>query len=182
VGASALNRKIVTPKVNKKAIVVVAAALILISITIGTILNQYWRIASLDRTNDELSEKLENTTQELESLQKNYADLQNGLGVYVNPDWKPPIETRLGIKLMDNGQRFGKYYLWVTGEAQNTGNHTAYNVTLIFKLHTDNGTQVKPQILGTLKPYETISTRLTIWSDIGTITSWELETAATYQP
>jgi hypothetical protein len=167
---------------NRKAIAAAAIALILTGITTGIILNQYLRIAALNRTNSELSEKLENTTHELDALQKNYTDLQNGSGVKWNPDLQPPIETRLGVKLMDNGQRFGKYYLWVTGEVQNSGNQTAYNVTLIFKLYTDNGTQVKPQLLGTLKPNETISTRLTIWSEIGTITNWEIETSATYQP
>jgi hypothetical protein len=122
--------------------------------------------------------KLENATQELNALQKNYTDLQNGLSANLGP----PIETRLGIKVMDNGARFGKYYLWVTGEVHNAGNLTAYNVNLIFKLYTDNGTQVKTHTLGTLKPYETISIRLPVWSEIGTIESWELEPVATYKP
>lgn len=167
------------PPANQKAIVAAAIALILTALMTGIILSQYWKIASLDKANKELSEKLETTSHELETLQKT---LQNGSGVDLNSGSQPPIKTMLGIKLMDNGQRFGEYYLWVTGEVQNVGNRTAYNVTLIFKLYTDNGTQVKPQMLGTLKPNETISTRLTIWSEIGTITSWELETAATYKP
>jgi hypothetical protein len=172
-----LNRKIL-PKVSRKVIVVVGAALILSSIIVGIFLNQYWRIASLDKTNNELLMKLENATQELNALQKNYTDLQNGLSANLGP----PIETRLGIKLMDNGQRFGKYYLWVTGEVQNAGNLTAYNVNLIFKLYTDNGTQVKGLTLGTLKPHETVSIRLPVWSEIGTIKNWELEPVATYKP
>jgi hypothetical protein len=167
---------------NRKAIGAVAVALILTSVAAGALLNQYWRIASLDRTNKELSQKLENTTHQLEALQKNYTDLQTSSGINLNSGLQPPIDTRLGIRLMDNGQRFGKYYLWVTGEVQNLGNQTAYNVALIFKLYTDKGTQVKPQLLGTLKPNETISMRLTIWSEIGTISSWELETGATYHP
>ena len=155
----------------------VAVTLILISTIIGIFLNQYWKIAALERTNNELLKKLEDTTRELESFQKDYADLHDILNANLNP----PIETRLGIRLMENGQRF-KTYLWVTGEVSNAGNLTAYNVKLIFKLYTDNGTQVKQQTLGTLKPYETVSIRLSVWSEIGLIESWDLEPVATFEP
>ena len=162
---------------SKKGIGMVGITLILIIIIMGILLNQYWKIAALDRTNNELLKKLENTTQELASLQKDCTDLQKILNVNLNP----PIETRLGIRLMDIGLRF-KTYLWVTGEVYNAGNLTAYNVKLIFKLYTDKGTEVKQHHLGTLKPYETISIRLSVWSEIGLIKSWDLEPVATYKP
>lgn len=160
---------------SKKAVVIVAATLILISIITGILLTQYWKISTLEKTNNELLKKLEETTQELVSLQENYTDLQKMLSVNLDP----PIETRLGIKLMENGQRY-RNYLWVTGEVFNAGNVTAYNVNLIFKLYTDNGTEVRQLLLGTLKPYETISIRLSVWSNIGLIKSWELVPAATF--
>ncbi len=160
---------------SKKAVVIVAATLILISIITGILLTQYWKISTLEKTNNELLKKLEETTQELVSLQENYTDLQKMLSVNLDP----PIETRLGIKLMENGQRY-RNYLWVTGEVINAGNVTAYNVNLIFKLYTDNGTEVRQLLLGTLKPYETISIRLSVWSNIGLIKSWELVPAATF--
>ncbi len=160
---------------SKKAVVIVAATLILISIITGILLTQYWKISTLEKTNKELLKKLEETTQELASLQENYTDLQKMLSVNLDP----PIETRLGIKLMENGQRY-RNYLWVTGEVINAGNVTAYNVNLIFKLYTDNGTEVRQLLLGTLKPYETISIRLSVWSNIGLIKSWELVPAATF--
>ena len=91
---------------SKKGIGMVGIALILITIIIGILKkNQYWKIAAFERTNNELVKKLENTTQELESLQKDYTDLQKILNANLNP----PIETRLGIRLMENGLRFKTY-------------------------------------------------------------------------
>ena len=122
--------------------------------------------------------KLENATQELESLQKNFTDSQNN----VNANSTPQIVTRLGLKLIDiSSGRYGDNLLWVTGKIQNMGNATAYNVQLLFKLYTDNGTQVKQLMFGTLKPYEIISIRRNVWSEIGTIESWDLEPVATYE-
>ena len=144
----------------------------------GILLNQYWRIASLEASNLNLLMKLENATQELESLQKNFTDSQNN----VNANSTPQIVTRLGLKLIDiSSGRYGDNLLWVTGKIQNMGNATAYNVQLLFKLYTDNGTQVKQLMFGTLKPYEIISIRRNVWSEIGTIESWDLEPVATYE-
>ena len=141
-------------------------------------MNQYWRIASLEASNLNLLMKLENATQELESLQKNFTDSQNN----VNANSTPQIVTRLGLKLIDiSSGRYGDNLLWVTGKIQNMGNATAYNVQLLFKLYTDNGTQVKQLMFGTLKPYEIISIRRNVWSEIGTIESWDLEPVATYE-
>jgi len=96
---------------------------------------------------------------------------------------KPPIGTRLGIRLIDfSGGRYSDNYLWVTGEIYNAGNLTAFDVKLVFKLYTDNGTQAKQHALGTLKPHQNVSVRLTVWSEIGTIKTWDLETTATYEP
>ena len=132
----------------------------------------------MEASNLNLLMKLENATQELESLQKNFTDSQNN----VNANSKPQIVTRLGLKLIDiSSGRYGDNLLWVTGKIQNMGNATAYNVQLLFKLYTDNGTQVKQLMFGTLKPYEIISIRRNVWSEIGTIESWDLEPVATYE-
>jgi hypothetical protein len=145
----------------------------------GILLNQYWRIASLEASNSELLMKLENATLELESLQKNFTDSQN----YINAYLKPQIVTRLGMKLIDiKSGRYGDNLLWVTGKIQNMNNVTAYNVQLLFRLCTDNGTQVKQLVFGTLQPFEVISIRRNVWSEIGTIESWDLEPFATYEP
>ena len=148
-------------------------------ILIGIFLNQYWRIATLEASNSELFMRLENATLELESLQKNFTDSQN----YINAYLKPQIVTRLGMKLIDiKSGRYGDNLLWVTGKIQNMDNVTAYNVQLLFKLYTDNGTQVKQLVFGTLQPFEIISIRRNVWSEIGTIESWDLEPFATYEP
>ena len=132
----------------------------------------------MEASNLNLLMKLENATQELESLQKNFTDSQNN----VNANSTPQIVTRLGLKLIDiSSGRYGDNLLWVTGKIQNMGNATAYNVQLLFKLYTDNGTQVKQLMFGTLKPYEIISIRRNVWSEIGTIESWDLEPVATYE-
>jgi len=165
-------------KLNKKVAEIIGISLGSLVLT-GILLSQYWRIASLEASNLDLLMKLENATQELESLQKNFTDSQN----YINSYLKPQIVTRLGLKLIDiNSGRYGDNLLWVTGRIQNMDNVTAYNVQLLFKLYTDNGTQVKQLVFGTLKPYETISIRRNVWSEIGTIESWDLEPFATYEP
>ena len=56
-----------------------------------------------DRTNSELTKKLQSTSQELETLKKNYADLSNILGMSSNGGLSLPIQTRLGIKLTEGG-------------------------------------------------------------------------------
>lgn len=145
----------------------------------GILLNQYWRIASLEASNLDLLVKLENATLELESLQENYTGSQS----IVNVNSKPQIVTRLGMKLIDiKSGRYGDNYLWVTGEIQNMENVAAFNVQLLFKLYTDNGTQVRQVVFGTLQPFETVSIRRNVWSEIGTIESWGLEPFATYEP
>lgn len=133
----------------------------------------------MEASNLDLQMKLENATQELESLKKNYTGPKN----IVNVNSKPQIVTRLGMKLIGiKSGRYGDNYLWVTGEIQNMENVIAYNVQLLFKLYTDNGTQVRQIVFGTLKPYETISIRRNVWSEIGTIESWGLEPFATFEP
>jgi hypothetical protein len=154
---------------------------VIISAAVGVSLGQYWNSGesfTLKKINNELLLKLENVTGELESLRKNYTDLQDTSKTDINPS----IETRLGIKLMDNGQRYGKYYLWVTGEIENKGNRTAYNVTLLFTLYTNNGTVIKDQMFGTLKPFQVVSVRFSVYTDQGTITGWDMTPVASYEP
>ena len=99
-----------------------------------------------DRTNSELTKKLQSTSQELDALQKDYAYLSSILGMTSNGSVSLPIQTRLGIKLTDGG-RYSNY-LWVTGEVENTANITLYNVRLRFTLQTANGTDVSEDIIG----------------------------------
>ena len=165
-------------KLNRKVVGAIGFALISIVLA-GIFLNQHLRIVTLEVANSDLLMKLENATLELESLQKNFTDSQN----YINAYLKPQIVTRLGMKLIDiKSGRYGDNLLWVTGKIQNMDNVTAYNVQLLFKLYTDNGTQVKQLVFGTLQPFEVISIRRNVWSEIGTIESWDLEPFATYEP
>ena len=165
-------------KLNRKITGIVGITLGSLVLT-GILLNQCWKIASLEASNLGLLMKLENATQELESLQENFTDSQN----YANANSKPQIVTRLGLKRIDiSSGRYGDTLLWVTGKIQNMDNVTAYNVQLLFKLYTDNGTQVKQLVFGTLQPFEIISIRRNVWSEIGTIASWDLEPFATYEP
>jgi hypothetical protein len=133
-----------------------------------------------DRANVELLRKLQSTTRELDALQKKYIDLLNILGVNSNGALGLPIQTRLGIRLMDGGRY--QNYLWVTGEVENTGNITLYNVRLRFTLQTTNGTDVKEDIIGTMQAHQIVTRRYTAYSSLGAITGWNLEPVATYQP
>jgi hypothetical protein len=163
-------------RVTKKSIAAIFVIVILATATIATFLGK----TATDRTNSELSKKLQDTTQKLEILTENYTDLMNILGLNSNGALSLPIQTRLGIKLME-GIRFPNY-LWVTGEIENTANITLYNVRLRFTLYTTNGTDVKEDILGTMEPHQIVTTRYTAYTSLGTITSWKLEPEATYEP
>lgn len=127
----------------------------------------------------ELYEELNCARENLESIRKDYPDLEQ---IYLDTGMKPPIETQLGVKLMDNGLRFGEFYLWITGNVKNNGNRTAYHVRLLFTLYTDNGTMIKDVVIGTLEAFETVSVRLTIWTEIGTIVDWKIDPVASYKP
>lgn len=163
---------------NRKVAGAVGVALISIVLA-GIFLNQHWRIGTLEAANYDLLLKLEKTTRELMSFQRNWTDSQNN--AKANP--KPKIVTRLGMKLIDmTGGRFSDNYLWVTGEIHNAGNFTAYNVQLLFKFYTENGAQVKQISLGALKPYEVISIRTALVPEIGTIKNWDIEPVATSEP
>jgi hypothetical protein len=162
-------------RVTKKSIAAVFVIVILATATIAAFLGK----TAADRTNIELSKKLQDTTQKLEILTENYTDLMNILGLNSNGASSLPIQTRLGIKLME-GIRFPNY-LWVTGEVENTANITLYNVRLRFTLYTTNDTDVKEDILGTMQPHQIVTTRYTAYTSLGTITSWKLEPEATYE-
>jgi hypothetical protein len=146
---------------NRILFAVIVAVIITIAMT-GNLLNQN---AALRTNNDELAEKLENTTHELDSLKKNYTDLMNLIGANLNGELTPPIKTRLGIKLIE-GQRYLNY-LWATGEVENAGNLTLYNVRLRFTLYTNNGSDVKEDIIGTLQSHQLLRdvTQLILHSD-----------------
>ncbi|MCW4004829.1 MAG: hypothetical protein NWE95_13060 [Candidatus Bathyarchaeota archaeon] len=161
---------------SKKTIITVTIVIVLL-ITTGVLLHQQ---VALTKSNHELLELLEKTNSELEVLKRNYSDLLNLFGANANGELSPKIETRLGIKLME-GQRNANY-LWVTGEVENVGDLTLFNVRLRYTLHTSNGTDVKEDIIGTLQPHQIVTRRFTAWTSLGKITSWELEPVATYQP
>jgi len=163
-------------RVTKKSIAAVFVLIILATATIAAFLGK----TATDRTNSELSKKLQDTTQKLEILTENYTDLMNILGLNSNGALGLPIQTRLGIKLME-GIRFPNY-LWITGEVENTANITLYNVRLRFTLYTTNDTDVKEDILGTMQPHQIVTTRYTAYTSLGTIISWKLEPEATYEP
>jgi hypothetical protein len=163
-------------RTNKKWIAVVSVMIILL-IAIVTVFSQK---TATDKTNKELSNKLQTTTQEYDSLKENYSDLLKILGFNSNGAVSLPIQTRLGIKLMD-GIRYPNY-LWVTGEVENTGNITLYNVRLRFTLHTTNGTGVYEDIIGTMGVHQIVTRRFSAFTPLGAIISWDLQPVATYEP
>jgi hypothetical protein len=139
----------------------------------------------LQQRNDDLSKKLQNATKELEVLKRNYTDLMDIFEANSKGEISPPIETRLGIKLMQGVkllQSEQRNYLWVTGEVQNTGNLTLYNVRLRYTLYTNNGTDVKEDIIGTMKAQQVVTRRFSAFSSLGAIMNWKLEPVATYEP
>ena len=154
---------------------------VIISATIGFSLGQYLNseeTLALKKTNNELLEKFGNATGELDSLKKNYTDLQAMLNV---TSGTPPIITRLGVKLMDDGLRY-KYYLWVTGEVLNNGNFTAYNVTVLFTLHTAEGVTLRAINMGTFAPFQLLPFRYPVYAAGELIESWEITPEASYVP
>lgn len=161
---------------SKNTIIPVTIVIVLL-ITTGVLLHQQ---VALTKSNYELLELLEKTNSELEVLKENYTDLLDLFGANANGELSPKIETRLGIKLMD-GYLYDNY-LWVTGEVENVGNLTLYNVRLRYTLHTSNGTDVKEDIIGTLQPHQIVPRRFAAWTLLGKIISWDLEPVATYQP
>lgn len=167
---------IALPQITKKW---VATIFIVIILTISNIVN-FVGMTKTDKTNSELTKKLQSTSHELEALKKNYADLSNILGMSSNGGLSLPIQTRLGIKLTEGG-RYSNF-LWVTGEVENTANITLFNVRLRFTLHTTNNTDVSEDIIGTMQPQQIVTTRYTAYTSLGAITSWGLETVATYEP
>jgi hypothetical protein len=154
---------------------------IIISATIGLALGQYLNseeTLALRKTNKELLEKFEDITGELASLRKNFTDLQALLNVTSET---PPIVARLGVKLMDDGPRY-KYYLWVTGEVLNNGGHTAYNVTILFTLHTAEGITLRTINMGTFAPFQLLPFRYQVYAQGEYIERWEITPEASYVP
>jgi hypothetical protein len=164
------------PQITKKWVAPIFILIILTVTTIATFAGK----TETDRTNSELTKKLQSTSQELEALKKNYADLSNILGMSSNGGLSLPIRTRLGIKLTEGG-RYSNF-LWVTGEVENIANITLYNVRLRFTLHTTNNTDVSEDIIGTMQPHQIVTTRYTAYTSLGAIASWNLEPVATYEP
>ena len=165
------------PKINVKLFAAVVAALILAVTLTGISQNQN---AILSANKDELAKKLENTTHELEALKKNYTDLMDIFVGNLKGELNPQIQTRLGVKIMP-GQRYPNY-LWVTGEVENVGNFTLYNVRLRYTLYPTNSTDVKEDIIGTMHAHQIVTRRYTAYTSLGEITSWTLDPVATYEP
>ena len=141
---------------------VFAIAFLIVIILAVTLVGIYSQNMILQQTNDDLSIRLQNTTKELDALKQNYTKLNDLFGANSKGEIYPPIETRLGIKLMQGVrllQGEQRNYLWVTGEVQNTGNLTLFNVRLRYTLSTSNGTDVKEDIIGTMQAHQVVTRR-----------------------
>ncbi len=133
------------------------------------------------KKNIQLSTQYENSEKELSEANQKYSDLQQEISeANKNYELSPPIETRLGIKVMP-GIRYPNY-LWITGQVENVGNQTIYNAKLRLTLTTTNGTDVKEDIIGTMQSHQIVDVRFTAFSSLSTIVNWKLETVATYRP
>jgi hypothetical protein len=155
--------------------------LVIISASIGFSLAQYLnngQILTLEKTNNELQKKIVDQQSRLDTLQSKIDNLPPDLDV---PFGNPPIVTRLGVKVMDDGMRY-KYYLWVTGEVSNKGNFTAYNTTILFALHTANGDTLRAINMGTFAPFQVLPFRYQVYATGEFIESWEITPEASYVP
>jgi hypothetical protein len=162
---------------NWKTALTIVISILLAITTVAVFLQN----SSLKNENLQLSTKYENNKKELSEVNQKYADLQQEiLEASKNYELSPPIETRLGIRVMP-GIRYPNY-LWITGQVENVGNLTLFNAKLRFTLYTTNGTDVKEYVLGTMATHQTVDVRYTTFSSLGTITIWKLETIATYRP
>lgn len=168
---------------SKKAFAVTLVVSILMTATAGAL---FFQNIELSITNGELSGKLkdliranENLTNNLWVLNENYTALLSTVSTDFNP---PLIETQLGIKLMEASYT-AQNYLWVTGQTQNLGNQTLYNVKLRFTLDTNDGTETRDYVIGIMQPHETVTVKTSIFaSGIADITTWKLTPVATYVP
>lgn len=155
--------------------------LVIISATIGFSLAQYLNngeILTLQKTNNELQQKIVDQQSRLDILQSKIDNLPPELDV---PFGNPPIATRLGVKQMDDGIRY-KFYLWVTGEVSNNGNFTAYNTTILFTLHTANGETLRAINMGTFAPFQVLPFRHQVYATGEFIESWKITPEASYVP
>ena len=138
--------------------------------------------ANLNSNNIQLSIELEGTQQKLDEVNKNYFDLKELFEANQKGDISPPIETRLGIKVFEGIRAGFPNYLWITGQVENVGNLTLYNVKLRFTLYTANGTDVREHVIGTMQSGQVVDVRYSAYTALGTISNWKLETVATYRP
>jgi len=169
--------------INKKT---ATALILLITITAALLI----QTLTLNNANNQLSAELQKTTQTnqelkstLQSLTENYTLLESQIKAAETPLPPPPIETRLGMN-PQQATYVDKIMLWVTGEVQNMGNRTLYNVRLRFHLNTDSwDSETVDHTIGILEPNETVTIKTSIASRLSAdITSWKLTTTATYTP
>jgi hypothetical protein len=162
---------------NWKTALTIVISILLAITTVAVFLQN----SSLKNENLQLSTKYENNKKELTEVNQKYADLQQEI-LEASKDYElsPPIETRLGIRVMP-GIRYPNY-LWITGQVENVGNLTLFNAKLRFTLCTTNGTDLKEYVLGTMATHQSLDVRYTAFSSLGTIIDWKLETIATYRP
>ena len=127
-------------------------------------------ILALKNTNNQLHAEIIDQQTKIAGLQTKLDNLPPEQNV---PFGNPPIVTRLGVRLMDDGIRY-KYYLWATGEVLNNGNYTAYNVTVLFTLLTANGTALRAINMGTFAPNQLLPFRYQVYATGEYIESWEI--------
>jgi hypothetical protein len=160
-----------------KTALAIAVSIVLAVTTFAVLIENSY----LKNENIHLSTQYENNKKELSEVNQKYSDLQQEIfESNENYELTPPIETRLGIKIMP-GIRYPNY-LWITGQVENVGNLTLFNAKLRFTLTTTTGTDVKEDVIGTMQSHQIVDVRFTAYSSLGTIVNWKLETVATYRP
>ncbi len=132
---------------------------------------------TLQKTNQELAAKLENTTRQLEALQTNYTQET----IFLGADSNPKIQTRIGTTLIERYDT-NDNYLWVTGEVENMENVTVYDVKLDFELYTYRGTDDSQILIGTMQPHQIVTIRTSVTTPLRNIINWTVEPAATFTP
>jgi hypothetical protein len=169
------------PNHSKKLVAALVIVLILLTSTIGILINQNAALGKANdellKANDELSSKLKTIPAEFEALKKNYTEL---LGYFGTSD--PKIATRLGATLIDPVNNPDDNYVWVTGEIENTENKIVYDVRLKFTLFTNNGVDTVEDLIGTMQPHQIVERRFRVDTSVGKITNWAVEPVSTFLP
>jgi outer membrane murein-binding lipoprotein Lpp len=130
--------------------------------------------STLNRSNNELTAKIDNATQANQDLQKELEQTKQEMQALKNNftalssvfDVDPNIETRLGVEVLELNDGSRTQYIWFTGEVENMEAKTLYDVRLMFTLTTERGNETKYYIIGVLDPHQVMTVRHALFASL----------------